>query len=214
MLKTVLILSLLTLLSHARENPFFPASGDKDLYITSNKVDRVDNLKRLSTTFPDSARILKEVTIKYQNLDGSIESKTLMVDQAVDWHLPLFISQTFLDSKAPKEKHTETVNKIVSTKIQRLNFNFIDFDVRDNIIYVKTTDKLIRHFIMTKPHRIVMDYKRDASFRTKTKSVKNAKVEKVTLGNHNGYYRSVIYLDGQYKYRLKKSQNAVTITLL
>ena len=72
-------------------------------------------------------------------------------------------------------------------------------------IHIVPTSKKIRDFILLKPYKIVIDFKRDASFYTKSVDIKKAPFEKITLGNHNGYYRAVLLLDGSYKYKLTKT---------
>ncbi len=208
MSKILLLLTLLLSLSAARENPFFPAEGIKVLDVTSNKTANFDPLKRAAITLPDSARVLKEVTIRYQNLDGSIDSRILSLENSVDWHLPIFISQSYGSN--------ETVQKTISQKqtknyISVASFKEIKFLQSGKSIKIETKDKLLRHFMMIKPHRIVMDFERATDFRSKTEKVNKAPLKSIRLGNHDGYYRAVIELDGQYKYKLGKEAGAIIV---
>ena len=80
---------------------------------------------------------------------------------------------------------------------------FISFYTDYEKLKIKTEDKLIRDFKLIKPDRIVLDFKRDANFRSyKFKGFKIFK--KLKLGNHSGYYRAVIELDGIYMFDIKK----------
>jgi hypothetical protein len=51
-----------------------------------------------------------------------------------------------------------------------------------------------------------MDFKRVTDFRSKSKTLSNAPYKTIRLGNHDGYYRAVIELDGQYQYTIDKNE--------
>ena len=67
-----------------------------------------------------------------------------------------------------------------------------------------TKDKAIRDFLLVQPHRIVIDFDRDVSLKAFTKINKNNIFSKIRVGNHDGYYRVVLELDGYYRYKMKK----------
>lgn len=209
MFRFLLLPIVLFSLTQARDNPFFPTEGIKNLPVSSNKIKSFTPLQRVALNLPGSARIVKEVTIRYQNLDGSIDSKSILLDHSVDWHLPIFISQTFTTD----EKPTPKIEKIPEKKYKKIvNFGEAAFYQAGNSMKIKTADKLIRHFMVVKPHRIVMDFKKVADFRSKTKKISGAPYKKIRMGNHSGYYRVVIELDGQYHYTIKYEEKALVLT--
>ena len=110
MSKVFLSILLLLTIIEARENPFFPSEGEKDITISSNEDTSLSPLKRSTITLPPYARVIESVTINYKNLDGSQESKTLELGNSIDWHLPVFISQSYGPmaktplKKSPKKK--------------------------------------------------------------------------------------------------------------
>jgi len=195
MIRVFLSLLLILISLNARENPFFPSSGEADITYTSNQEIKTEALKRATITLPSSARIIESVTVKYKNLDGSLEQKSVVLGNSVDWHLPLFISQNYGGSNGEPKKIK--YKKIVGLK-------FISLYESKNRLKIVTKDKMLRNFLLTKPHRIVCDFKRDISIRSYEKSIKNSIVKRVKLGNHKAYYRVVIELDGYYRYKLKK----------
>jgi len=70
---------------------------------------------------------------------------------------------------------------------------------------------------MVAPHRIVLDFKTDKEIEIKN-SVKEKNDEcnifkEIRMGNHDGYYRVVIELDGHYRYNLKKIAEGYLIDL-
>lgn len=192
----------------ARENPFFPSDGEKDILYT-NKQSTLPPLKRATITLPTYARVIESVTINYKNLDGSQESKSIELDNTIDWHLPLFISQSYTQA--------DTKRKIQSSKKQNLkkiaSFKYITFYSSGKTLILVTDDKSIRNFLLVKPHRIVLDFERDSSMKNYTKILSHNDFKKIRVGNHSGYYRVVIELDGYYRYSYKKVSNGYSITL-
>jgi hypothetical protein len=219
MIRLFLSLLFLPLFLLARENPFFPVDNAEDIPLTSNKIEKAPPLKRATLTFPSTARILESVTVEYKNLDGSIATKKIQLHNAVDWHLPLFISQSYATSDTETKRYSQTKKrktapkKAVYKKIASLPF--ITFYAEHKKLKVVTKDKLLRDFLLVKPHRIVCDFKRDTDIRSYVKSVgKGSYFKKIRVGTHKGYYRVVIELDGYYQYRVKKTASGYIFTLL
>ncbi len=201
--------TLLLLVSlEARENPFFPSVGEKDISYTSNEDRSLSPLKRATITLPPQARVLQKVTIEYKNLDGSIESRSIELENFVDWHLPIFISQSYTASmkeeKIPQKK--KVFKKLTSVK-------HASFYSADKTLKIVTKDKIIREFLLVKPHRIVIDFKRDTNLKSHLKKFNNNVFSKIRVGNHSGYYRVVVELDGYYRYKMKKISNGYTFEL-
>jgi len=214
-LKTLILLFFTTLLLQARENPFFPTDNDKDIPYTTNIKENIPKLKRASIILPSDARVIKSVTIKYQKLDGSIKTQEIELNNRIDWHLPIFITQNYSLTKTKSKKR---VVKKESYK-EKLNFKkiadlkFIQFYTAKNQLKIITQDNLIRDFLLASPHRLILDFKRKTSFRSYMHKNENAIFKKIKIGNHNGYYRAVIELDGLYKYEPKKIKNGYLFKL-
>ncbi len=51
------------------------------------------------------------------------------------------------------------------------------------------------------------------SIKSYIKNIPKSIFTKVRVGNHNGYYRVVVELDGYYRYKLKKQSDGCLITL-
>jgi len=191
----------------ARENPFFPAEGVQELPVSANIVKEYPPLKRAALTFPNSARIIKEVAVTYQNLDGSIDTKSITLDQSIDWHLPLFVSQSYSANEAPK---TPKSNQSAAKEL--FKNDWIRFSHLDKEIHINTSDMMIRHFMLIRPYRVVLDFKRDSSFKTVSKEIDATPFTKITLGNHGNYYRAVIELDGQYHTSVNNDNGQITVS--
>ena len=203
-----LIFLFLTTLT-ARENPFFAKSGEKDISYTSNTKIVYKPLQKASIELPNQARLLQEVTIKFKNLDGSIETKSIALNNSIDWHLPIFISQNYNNEN--KEKIEKTVTKKTFKKIAHTKY--ADFFALNKQLKIKTTDTLLRNFLLVNPHRIVLDFKRISHMKSYTKINPHSIFSKIKIGNHSNYYRVVITLDGYYKYNIKKENNILLLNL-
>jgi len=213
------VLLLLTSLS-ARENPFFPSSGEKDIPLTSNIDSDLTPLKRATLTLPSTARVIEGVTVKYKSLDGSRHSETIELDNSVDWHLPIFISQSYTNEvqkvTAPKKKiaKAKITPKKQSSYKKIAGMKLISFYSKGKKLKVITKDTIIRNFLLVKPHRIVCDFKRDTNIKSYVKEMaKNSLFTKIKVGNHSGYYRVVIELDGHYRYATKDIENGYLFEL-
>jgi hypothetical protein len=204
----------------ARENPFFNTGGE-GVPVTSNEETALSPLKQASLSFPSTARVLQSVTIKYKNLDGSQDSRSISLNNAIDWHLPLFVSQSYqnpesnlrLVQNAKKVKKKYDIRSKTSDK-KLLHLKFISFKSNGRRLTVTTKDKLIRNFLLVTPHRIVFDFKRDIDIRSYSKKFpKDSIFTKIRVGNHTGYYRIVVELDGYYSYKLLHTKNQYIFTL-
>ena len=214
MLKIYLLLLSISLL--ARENPFFPLNSELDIPLTTNKIMKAPMLKRATLTLPSTARELQSVTVKYKNLDGSIDEKKIDIDNSIDWHLPIFVSQNYSLEAELQANKSQGNNKKKIKKFKKLaSLKFISFYVNAQSMKIQTKDKMLRSFFLVKPHRIVCDFKRETDLRSfEKKSPKNNIFKKINIGTHSGYYRVVIELDGHYKHLIKKTMSGYIITLL
>ena len=211
MIKILFITSLLLLNIEARENPFFPSDGEADIFITSNEITSLPQLKRATVTLPTDARVIESVTINYKNLDGSLSTKTVQLENLIDWHLPIFISQNYNEVKSKRKGYP------VALKIKKVNFKqiakirYAKFLSSNKTLKIITKDKLIRSFTLVKPHRVVLDFKRDSHMKSYVKNSKNNIFKAIRVGNHSGYYRVVVELDGHYKSDVNKLKNGYAV---
>ena len=82
MKKFWLVLSIFATSVFARENPFMPISELNTSVMTTNIIEKFDNL---SFKFPSDAALLLDVTIRYRANDGSIKEKRLTdINKTID----------------------------------------------------------------------------------------------------------------------------------
>ena len=200
MMKFIMTLSFLILSLIARENPFSDILTEESFPISTNVPIQLHDLQYESFKLPDSARIIKKVIIEYQNLDGSIKQLSTTLDKKIDWHMPIKLSHSKMPSKG-------------SLFIRNVKLPFMSFFTKKNQMKLSTSDKLIRHFMLPSPHRIVLDFKGSSQTLARKYSNFSSPFNQVRLGNHKGYYRVVVELDGQYEYHKKINKHGLTLTV-
>jgi hypothetical protein len=177
----IILFLLVFIILNARENPFIPVITNEN-----KNLIKKDTLKEIQTTLPSDARILKSITFTYQTLTGSILNKTIIINKAINWHSPIYISQQ-------KIKHN----------FKKIKIAFLNFYINKYNVLIETNDKMIRHFVLVEPFRVVFDFKANRNFLTYNKQL-NSFIKKIVIGNHDGFYRVVLYTDGVYKPIIKK----------
>ena len=213
MIKLLSLTFFLFVLLDARENPFFPSEGEADLPMSSNITQKQEPLKRATLTFPSTARSIEEVTVTYKNLDGSLSKKSISLNNSIDWHLPLFVSQSYSSSLEQSAQAKKDIKKSPFKKLASMEFIALYSNKKE--LKIVTKDAMIRDFLLVRPHRIVCDFKRDIDIRSFVKKIKNEVIVKeFRVGSHKGYYRMVVELDGHYKYKLEKIKDGYTFKLL
>lgn len=190
MTKTLLISSLLLSTLCARENPFRAVSENPENSISSQKTPHKPPLQSMTYNFPDQARILKEVTFKIQNLDGTYETRRLEIDQSIDWRSPLVISQS-MPSKSSSQTAKNTQNAADSSFVNIVN--------SANQITLSTAAPMIRHFTLSDPNSIAIDFKYTAIFDSYEKPIHAAPFIKAKVNNHGKFARVIIVLDGKHQ---------------
>lgn len=223
LIKVFYITALLIYALDARENPFFPSAGEKELSITSNEETKKEPLKKAALSLPTHARVIQKVTVEFKNLDGTIESKSIELDNSIDWHLPILISQSYTQNKK-NAKNTEEAEEEIATPNQEPKNHSSTFKTIASIkdvtllamgknLKVVTSDEMIRNFLISDPHRIVMDFKKEIDIKNYTKKDPQIIFKEVRIGSHDGYYRVVVELDGHYRYDFKKVSDGYEIEL-
>jgi len=214
MIKLLSIISLLFVLLDARDNPFFPAEGETDMPVSSNITQLQEPLKRATLTLPSTARAIESFSVTYKNLDGSLETRSVTLNNSIDWHLPIFVSQSYNANLNEQTKAKKSIIKEEHFK-KIASLDFIQLYSKKRALKVITKDQMIRNFLLVKPHRIVCDFKREIQIRSYAKKMqKKSLVKEFRVGNHDGYYRLVIELDGYYRYKLQEIKEGYIFSLL
>jgi len=184
------LIVLLAVFLFARENPFEPV-------ITPQNIIKVKPqfFTKAKVYLPKDARVLKKIIFVYQNLDSDIKQKEVLINKDIDFHSPIIVLHK------PKP---------VGMKKYKLT-SFLTLYIKNRNILLKTKDRLIRHFFLVKPFRIVLDFKRYSNFPTIKKYISKEFLQKVVIGAHRSFYRVVLYFDANYQYKLTKTPEGIKI---
>jgi len=199
--KTLLLSSLLMTALFARENPFFSLSEGIDLPVSSEKNTNKPPLTSMTYNFPNNSRLLKEVSFRFQNVDGSFETRKLEIDQSIDWRAPLVISQSNVRSSpiTTKEKSSTANNEI------------IQFIASGNRISLITKEPMVRQFTLTDPDSVVVDFKHNGVFESYQKVLSSIPYTKVKVTNHGNFARAIITLDGHHICNVSKTDQGASV---
>lgn len=200
--KTLCLSLMLATAVLARENPFFSTAENSSLPISSNTVQHKPPLTSMTYNFPDQARVLKEATFTFQNVDGSLETRKLEIDQSIDWHAPLILSQY------GGQKNTATPGLSKSSKADN---GFIQFIHTGNRISLITKDPVLRSFTLSNPSSIVIDFAHTALFNPYEKEFGASPYSKVKVIRHGEFARVILILDGRYSCTVSKTTQGASV---
>lgn len=193
MIGLVVVLSVLL----ARDNPFESEINSKNLQGGFNGI--YDSyFKEIHVDLPTSARILKQITLTYQDIDGSIHSKVVGIDKSIDWHYPLKLSQHTLDQTAFEKRY------------QIQDFDFL---MTNNTMILRSPYKILRSFVLVNPYRIVLDTQKGPLDIYQNMDLNQKFFSQIKVGTHKDYYRITLILDGKYRYLLEEKNGAYELKL-
>lgn len=199
----ILYLSLLLACTvFGRENPFFSTEESPVIPTSSNTVIHKPPLTSMTYSFPDQARVLKEVTFTFQNVDGSFETRKLQIDQSIDWRHPLVLSQYGNPKSAPSTQ----INKS-----SHADSGVIQFVHSGNQISLLTKDPLLRSFSLANPGSIVIDFVHTSPFNPYEKDLSASPYAKVKVTYHGKFARANITLDGRYTCTVSKTNQGANV---
>jgi hypothetical protein len=120
-------------------------------------------------------------------------------------------SSTTLQSESKIEEFGDNVKTTEKSKVTlalgKPRFSLLDFNLDENIIKISTIDKKIRHFMLVRPNRIVIDFSREVSFPNQTFDINNGIFKEVKISkNGSSGYRITIYIDEDYRYNLNRTE--------
>ncbi len=102
--------------------------------------------------------------------------------------------------------------KVVTIGIGTPRFSQFEFDPKEKSIKIATTDKKIRHFMLIRPNRIVIDFARELSFQNQTFDIKSGIFKEMKLSKKSSSdYRISIYIAEDYRYKLNRTESGYEI---
>ena len=150
------------------------------------------------------------------------ESSTKKVEVAVEPKVNL-TPKPKVHPQRPPVKSTKTVKTQTKPKIhpQRsaykkevVNYAKARFVFRENSAYIETKDKIIRHFAISNPPSIVIDFRAPSDFASKRKELTTKPFTKLEMGAHDNRYRVVLRLDKVHQYKIDRRKYGQVVTIL
>ncbi|WP_300451812.1 AMIN domain-containing protein [uncultured Helicobacter sp.] len=187
-----------TLLLWARDNPFETVITQKAEEHKPPTMNQ-DPLSSVEFVLPSTARILKSVQVTYQNLDGSIENKTIQLDESIDWHYPLLIVQKAQGAPYSAEN--------------RFKLGEFELIVNRNTLFIATRKKMLRDFVLPEPYRLVIDIEGARDNQSQKTKLNKKYFSGAEISTHEGFYRISLDLDGRYKYTISPQSDGFIVTL-
>ncbi len=89
----------------AREDPFTPVIVPKDSIRPYYGETSVFDSAKIE--FPSSARLIKKIEVTFQNIDGSIQTRSVAARGRIDWRMPLLISQVLTKNQIAQVKNID-----------------------------------------------------------------------------------------------------------
>lgn len=198
--RIALLVILLAAIAVARENPFEPILDKESFPVSTNNPEELQPFERIDFKLSNTARSIRSIAIEYQNLDGSTGKVTKFINQSIDWHMPVIVTHKEAPKSGDTFKHQSALK-------------FASFATKGREIKIFTKSKLLRNFMLPKPHRVVLDFAKASHFLSKFYRNVKPPFKEVRFGNHKNYYRIAIELDGQYEYQLKNTDYGFLITI-
>lgn len=240
-MKTLFLFTLTVILAlnlNARENPFEPTDVFEDEVGKIVQMDENSVKKSMEET-----PYIKEMQEKMSNVTGQNKNKVEEnIDKAMPVTEQKAYSKKEVDSLIQKtQKQTEQKAKEIAKKeVQKTTeptqviyvkpradvaedeslltkniLPFIKLEFNDNKLIINTTHPVSKKFSIDKENKLIIDYKAQIEFNTKTDTLESKSFKKVAVGNHKkeGYYRIAIELiDKPSKFAVDYKDDIITIT--
>lgn len=228
--------SILVLNLNARENPFEVTNVFEE---EVGKIVEMDE-KAVKKSMEETPYI-KEMQEKMSNVSGQGENKNKVEDNAHKVAPPSY-SKKEVDSLIQKtQKQTEQKAKeLVKKEVQKTTeptqviyvkpradvaedeslltkniLPFIKLEFNDNKLIINTTHPVSKKFSIDKENKLIIDYKAQIEFNTKTDTLESKSFKKVAVGNHKkeGYFRIAVELiDKPSKFDVEYKEESIIIT--
>lgn len=180
-------------------NPFEPNDLKKET--SNNNQISFEDFSSLKFTLPSSARIIRKITIEYQNVDGSVATMQKDILKQLDWHKPIIVKH---DAKrmSDKTKYTEVFLKDPIAKVSYLG----------RYMRINTRLKIKNQFFLSNPYRVVIDF--GGSFvGNKQRQINGDFFRKINVSSHENFVRMIIELDTYYAYVIEKTTSGYLLGL-
>jgi len=110
------------------------------------------------------------------------------------------------DAFEPESQREDAADIVTGDSDEEVvNYEKVRFVFKENSVYIETKDKVLKHFKIANPPRIVIDFESESNFASKRQELITRPFKKLEMGAHGDQYRVVLRLDRAHTYTLEKS---------
>ena len=129
------------------------------------------------------------------------------VEQAKKEILAKHGSPIYSGSSTWNNKSTNITQQLVKVSLGNPRFSLFEFDIKNSIIKISSTDKKNRHFMLVRPARIVIDFLREFNFPNQTFPINQGIFKEMKVARKGDkVYRVTIYIKEGYRYKFTKTE--------
>lgn len=114
----------------AREDPFTPVVVPKDSIRPYYGETSVFDMAQIE--FPSSARLIKKIEVTFQNIDGSIQTRSVAARGRIDWRMPLLISQVLNKNQIARVRNIDNKTPPTSPKPAKTMVKAVDIPIKES----------------------------------------------------------------------------------
>jgi hypothetical protein len=202
---TTLLLLLYSVTLFARENPFAP--------VEETTLQSEPLLQPAPKPDTQIIQIINSVTCKV------VEKPEPKPSPQKVWSKPLIQKVEKTTVIKPKPPLTGS-KRVVKIKRHTARYKTIYHDqnlhiqIKGRHIKILTRDTLVKHFRLTHPNRLVLDFGDDfILFPSVNKKIHSPYIRRLKIGTHPCYYRVTLELTNKRRYKVKRVSNGYLITL-
>ena len=141
------------------------------------------------------------------NGNQSTFNKKVDIEQAKKEILAQHGSPIYSGSSTWNNKSTNIIQQLVKVSLGNPRFSLFEFDIKNSIIKISSTDKKNRHFMLVRPARIVIDFLREFNFPNQTFPINQGIFKEMKVARKGDkVYRVTIYIKEGYRYKFTKTE--------
>lgn len=198
--------------TESARDPFQPLLKPKDGAIISPTY-KPNYFKEQNISLPTTARRINKVVIGYQNIDGSMAEKSVILDGDIDWHFPLRLVQELQDLRGK-----EVIKRPDPTPgVDRFEpYQEFVFKLSGKKLFLQTPYLIRQDVPLGAPPKIIVDLVKEQGgyFFDKTFQTALPYFKFVDIKTHEDFYRITLTLDGKYQYQISPEKDGFWVILL
>ena len=194
--------------------PMSPDALQETQFIQQAQQEMNGASKKNDVKIPSSSDKSVEKAYSKQDVDSLIQKTKSQTEEKTKEIIKKELSKT--KSTEPEQvvfvkPRADVEEDMLSKKI----LPFLNLEYNNNKLIINTTHKVSKKFSVDKENKLIIDYKANENFTTKSADLNNANFKKVVIGNHTkeNFFRIAIELtEKPSKYNVEYKDNLIIIS--